>query len=135
MRGFLGCNSHYSVLYEKNVVCSEKEKRNGFLQNEKVDPELHLHILLQFSVPMCDIIIRTVPSSRTDVYKTVYSVLNACCCYPVYRIIRSLLPQLQSTLLKYFYLQYVLLEKNCYFSSFEGTCREILDLVEEFCRE
>lgn len=47
------------------MVCSEKEKRIGFLQSEKVDPELHLFILLPFS-SVCKIIVRAVPSSRID---------------------------------------------------------------------
>lgn len=80
------------------------------MQSENVDPVLHLFILLPCSF-VCKIIVRVVPSPRTYLYKMVYAILNACCCSPVYRTRAPLLPQSTLfSLLKYFYLEYSLLE-------------------------
>lgn len=55
------------------MVCSEKEEIIVFLQSEKVDPELHLFILLQFSV-LCA---KSLSEQCHPQELTAYSILEA----------------------------------------------------------
>lgn len=127
MRCFSGCNFYYSVIYEKIMVCSGKEK--CFLQSEKVDPELHLYILLPFSILSATSLSEQCWHIQNNLIY--FECLLLLSCLQDYRTFTTTVTE-HSFEVFLFAICFVR-EKDCYFSSLEGTCREILDVTEQFC--